>query len=95
MANIIISGCVDQFTRLRISMNRSEAEIAHMIGTAGFIQQNIPVCPPHGSVIKIIDHGVAIAFSIRPIFVMIISEALSTSFGKDQFLVRVGFGHII
>ena len=63
-------------------MNGRKTEIADMIRSAGLIQQNIPVGPPDGPLIKIIDHGLPVSFSIGPTLVVFGIEPFNTSLGK-------------
>ena len=37
-------------------MNGSEAEILHMIWSAGFIKQNVPIGPADSAAVEVVDH---------------------------------------
>ena len=74
-----------------ISMNRCKTKIAYMIWSAILIQKNVPIGPTHCSVIKIINHGSAVMFTIFPQLVILTIKPFNTTFSKQKFFVRISF----
>src|ERR1051325_9941997 len=56
MPNIEVRVGIDQFACSCIGVNWRETEIFHVIWSAGFIEQNVPICPANRTVVKVIDH---------------------------------------
>src|ERR1700735_2114761 len=84
MPDIIKRIRIDELTGARVGMDRRETEIAHMVGTAMLIEQNIPVHPPVRAGIEIVDHRIAIALPERPVLQTVKVEFLFAPFGKEQ-----------
>src|SRR5689334_25210183 len=67
-------------------MYRGETKILNVIGSAGFIQEYVPVGEANHAVIKIIDHRLAIFLSECPCGISFCIEVFGTSFREEKIL---------
>src|SRR5262252_2767188 len=65
-------------------MDRRKAEVADVIRTTSFIQENIPVGPAHSAVVEIVNHRPAVLFAKLPIGQSLAVEYVNTTFSEDQ-----------
>jgi len=64
MSDVIIGWGINQFIGLRVGVNGCKAKILHMVGTAIFVEKDVPISPTNSAAIEIIYHGVSITLSI-------------------------------
>ena len=70
MPDVVVRRREDERVVLGVGVNGGKTKVLYMVGPAGFVEEDVPVGPPHSAAIEVIDHGVAVAFSVRPSFVM-------------------------
>lgn len=67
MSDVVIGICVGNFARLRVAVNGCEAEIADVVWSAFFVEQDVPVRPRDRSVVEIVDHIMPVEFAQTPV----------------------------
>ena len=93
VSDVVIRVRVNQLARLRIGVNRGEAEILDVIRPASFIQQYVPVRPADSAAVEVIDHRASVQFAQFPVLELFGIEGIGAAFGEDQVLVGKGLVH--
>ena len=84
MTYVVIGRRIYELIGFRVGMNRCETEIFHMIWPAFFIEEDVPVGPPHSAAVEVIDHGASIPLGIGPPFVMICIKPFLAALGEQE-----------
>ena len=90
MPDVVVRRREDERVVLGVGVNGGKTEVLYVVGPAGFVEKDVPVGPPHGAAVEVIDHGVAVAFRVRPALVMRRIKTFLTSFREQELLVGVG-----
>lgn len=90
MPDVVVRRREDERIVLGVGVNGGKTEVLHVVGPTGFIKEDVPVGPPHSAAVEVIDHRVAVAFSVRPAFVMHRIKPLLAPFREQELLVGVG-----
>lgn len=90
MPDVIVRRREDERVVLGVGVNGGKTEVLHVVGTAGFVEEDVPVGPPHGAAVEVIDHGVAVAFRVGPALVVRCIKPLLAPFREQELLVGVG-----
>src|SRR5256714_5536622 len=71
-------------------MNRRETEVADVIGTALFVEQDVPVSPSYCPAIEVVDHREAVLLAQGPVVDAGSIIRSGRAFGEEQRLIREG-----
>ena len=90
MPDVVVRRREDERVVLGVGVNGGKTKVLHVVGPAGFVEEDVPVGPSHGAAVKVVDHGVAVAFCVRPAFVMRCIKPFLAPFREQELLVGVG-----
>ena len=93
MPDVVIGVHVVERTGLGFGVHRGEAEVADMVGAAGFVEEDIPVGPGHSAVVEIVDHVFAVLLAPLPLIEGLPAERVVAGFGQQQVFARKRLGY--